>query len=136
MGLIDKIRAAIRGDSGPEQTLPQRVVAASVAELSYSQLDITEGFGDDVELGPDDWISTTPLNASVQDPTAVGLPPVGASDDEVYEVGSGLSEIRESVSIQNDGVYCPVCHIANTELAKLRSPCPRCGRPLLEFGWD
>ena len=105
-------------------------------EISYSQLDITESFGDEVELGPDDWIATTPLNATAQDPTAVGLPPVDADDDEVYEVGSSLSEIRESVLIPNDGVYCPVCHIANSELAKLRTPCPRCGRPLLQFGWD
>jgi len=136
MGLIDKLRAAIRGDSTPGQTRPQREAAALVAELSFTQLDITEGFGDEVELGPDDWIPTTPLNATAPDPAAVGLPLVGAGDDEVYGVGSRLSEIRESVSLQNDGVYCPVCHIANVESAKLRSPCPRCGRPLLKFGWD
>jgi len=136
MGLIDRLRVAIRSRSASDEARPPLDAAPPIAPVSYSQLDITEGFGDEVDLGPDDWISTTPLNASAQDPTAVGLPPVGASDDEVYEVGSRLSEIRESVSIQNDGVYCPVCHIANVELAKLRSPCPRCGRPLLKFGWD
>ncbi len=135
MGLIDKFRAAIRRDATPGENPPQRDPAAHF-EISYSQLDITEAFGDEVELGPDDWIPTTPLNISVQDPTAVGLPPVDSSADEVYDIASSLSEIRESASSQNDGVYCPVCHIANVELGKLRTPCPRCGRPLLEFGWD
>jgi hypothetical protein len=104
--------------------------------ISYSQLDITEGFGDNLSLAADDWISTSPLNSSVPDPQSVGLPPVGASDDEVYRIAERLSRIRESVPIPNDGVYCPICHIANVQLKRLRTPCPKCGRELLKFGWD
>ena len=109
------------------QTLPP-------GEISYSQLDITERFDDHLHLKPDDWIATVPLNKSVS--SGKGLPPVSASDDEVYRVAERLSRFRESVAIPNDGVYCPVCHIANIQLAKLHTPCPKCGRPLLKFGWD
>jgi hypothetical protein len=66
----------------------------------------------------------------------MGLPPAGAGADEVYRVASKLSELRESIPIPNDGVYCPVCHIANVDLGRLRKPCRKCGRALLKFGWD
>lgn len=104
--------------------------------ISFSQVDSTENFGDDQKLGPDDWIPTTPLNATTEQPESMGLPPPGAGPDEVYRVASGLSAIRESIPIPNDGVYCPVCHIANVDLGRLRTPCPKCGRELLKFGWD
>lgn len=104
--------------------------------ISFSQVDITERFGDNERLGPDDWIATTPLNATTDDPVSVGLPPIGADADEVYRVADRLSAIRESVSLPDDGVYCPVCHIANEDLGRLRKPCPQCSRPLLQFGWD
>ncbi len=103
-------------------------------EISYSQLDVTERFGDNLHLKSADWISTIPLNKSV--PDGKGLPPVDASADEVYKAAEKLSHFRESFSIPSDGVYCPVCHIANTQLAKLHTPCPKCGRALLRFGWD
>ena len=103
-------------------------------EISYSQFDITERFDDHLHLKPEDWISTVPLNKSV--PKGKGLPPVDASADDVYKAAERLSQFRESISIPSDGVYCPVCHIANTQLAKLRTPCPKCGRALLKFGWD
>ena len=103
-------------------------------ELSYSQLDITERFDDHLRLKPDDWIQTVAVNKSV--PNGKGLPPVDASADEVYKAAERLSRLRETISIPNDGVYCPVCHIANTQRAKLRTPCPKCSRPLLKFGWD
>jgi hypothetical protein len=102
----------------------------------FSQVDTTERFGDDQELGPDDWIATTPLNSMFNDPESMGLPPPGANENEVYRVASELSVLRESIPIQNDGVYCPICHIANVDLGKLRTPCPKCGRELLKFGWD
>jgi hypothetical protein len=105
-------------------------------QLSYSQLDITGSFGDNARLKPEDWISTVPLNKTNPNGQAVGLPSVDASDEEVYQFASRLSQFRESVPIANDGVYCPICHIANTDLAKLRMPCPKCGRALLKFGWD
>jgi hypothetical protein len=109
---------------------------APVEAMSYSQVDITETFGDDQRLGSDEWIATTPLNASTKNPESMGLPPKGADADEVYRVASKLSELRESIRIPNDGVYCPVCHIANVDLGRLRKPCPKCGRALLKFGWD
>jgi hypothetical protein len=107
-----------------------------VTALSYSQLDITEGFGADARLGPEDWIETTPLNRQIPNPQEMGLPSIEAGDEAVYEVASRLSLARESFSIGNDGVYCPVCHITNTQLARLRTPSPHCGSPLLKFGWD
>jgi hypothetical protein len=113
----------------PTQTMPP-------GQISYSQLDITETFGDNLRLKPEDWIQTVPLNKTTPSGQASGLPPVGASDEVVYEFGSRLSRLRESIPIPSDGVYCPICHIANIELAKLRTPCPKCGRALLKFGWD
>ncbi|MCR9202923.1 MAG: hypothetical protein NXI04_30120 [Planctomycetaceae bacterium] len=103
--------------------------------LSFSQLDITDRFDDNSSLGAEEWISTTPLNTSVPNPEASGLPSLDANNDEVYLMASTLSELRESIPIPDDGVYCPVCHIANTDLGKLKSPCPKCARPLLKFGW-
>jgi hypothetical protein len=105
-------------------------------QFSYSQLDITERFGDNLSLTEDDWITTSPLNSTTPNPQSVGLPSVGASDDEVYRIADRLSSIRESIPIPNDGVYCPICHIANVTLSRLRTPCPKCGRELLKFGWD
>ncbi len=109
---------------------------APIDAISYSQVDITEAFGDDQQLSPDEWISTTALNATDKNPESMGLPPAGAGADEVYRVASKLSELRESAPIPNDGVYCPVCHVANVDLGRLRTPCPQCGRALLKFGWD
>ena len=104
--------------------------------ISFSQLDITERFDDNQRLGTDEWIPTAPLNARLKNPESMGLPSPDTDTDEVYRVASRLSTLRESVPIPNDGVYCPVCHIANIDLRRLRTPCPQCGRPLLKFGWD
>ena len=110
------------------QTQPQAI--------SFSQVDITERFGDNVGLGPDDWIETTPLNLSIGDAEPMGLPSTSAGEDDVYRIASRLSQLRESIPIADDGVYCPICHIANVDIGKLHKPCPKCGRPLLKFGWD
>ena len=130
------ILSLLFGGCGNQPTPPSSATPQTMppGELSYSQLDITERFDDRLRLKPDDWIQTVPLNKSV--PNAKGLPPVDASTDEVYNAADKLSKLRESISIPSDGVYCPVCHIANTQLAKLRTPCPKCGRALLKFGWD
>ena len=104
--------------------------------ISFSQLDTTDRFGDNRALGLDDWIETSPLNASIGHPESMGPPPLGASDDETYGVADRLSRMRETIPMPDDGVYCPVCHIANIRLDFLRTPCPRCGRPLLKFGWS
>jgi hypothetical protein len=84
--------------------------------ISFSQVDITETSGDDERLSPEEWISTTPLNAMARDPESIGLPPIGADPDEVHRIASKLSELRESIPIPDDGVYCPVCHNANIDL--------------------
>jgi|SRR5579863_2045753 len=110
--------------------------AVPLEQFSFSQVDTTERFGDNLTLAADDWIGTSPLNATIPDAQSMGLPPVGASDDEVYRGADRLSQIRESIPIPDDGVYCPICHIANVQLARLRTPCPQCGRVLLKFGWD
>jgi hypothetical protein len=104
--------------------------------LSFSQLDIAEQFDDNQNLGADEWIATTPLNATVEDPASAGLPSLDSDSAEVYQIASALSELRESLPIPNDGVYCPICHIANVDIEKLRTSCPQCGRELLKFGWD
>jgi hypothetical protein len=103
--------------------------------ISYSQLDITERLYDDQNLGKDEWISTTPINSRIKKPGDSGLPSLDADSEEVYQAASKLSDLRESISIPGDGVYCPICHIANIDLKKLRTPCPKCGRKLLRFGW-
>ena len=105
-------------------------------QISYTQLDITERFGDNLTLSPEDWIETTALNSSVPDPESSGLPSTAAIEDEVFRIAAKLSLIRESINIPSDGVYCPICHIANTSISRLRTPCPKCGRELLKFGWD
>ncbi len=105
-------------------------------DILYTQLDVTEGFDDDRQLNPDDWIRTESLNGMTDDRETAGLPAKGADENEVYNIASNLSEIRESIELPNDGVYCPVCHIANVNLALLRHPCPQCDRDLLQFGWD
>src|SRR5688500_11084338 len=113
--------------ANPQSKEPQ---ALPPGEILFSQLDITERFDDNRRLKPEDWIPTVPLNKS--SPDGKGLPPVDASDNEVYQAAAKLSQLRESISIPSDGVYCPVCHIANTQLPKLRTPCPKCRRPLLK----
>lgn len=132
MGLLSFLFGGCGKQSAPHtkamtQTMPP-------GEISYSQVDITERFDDHLHLNPEDWISTVPLNKSVAN--GKGLPPVDASADEVYKAAAKLSQLRESISIPSDGVYCPVCHVANTQLTKLHTPCPKCGRALLKFGWD
>lgn len=105
-------------------------------ELSYIQVDITEGFHDNLPLGPDDWLATTPLNGFAGGhQSSSRLPRVGASQEETYRIAEQLSRIRERLVLRDDGVYCPICHIANLQVARLRTPCPKCGRPLLKFGW-
>jgi len=114
----------------------RKIQMLATEAISFSQLDITERFDDNRNLGADDWISTTPLNATIKNPESAGLPLPGADAEAVYRIASKLSALRESIPIPNDGVYCPICHIANVDLGKLRTPCPKCGRALLKFGWD
>ena len=105
-------------------------------KLYYSQLDITEHFGDNLRLKPDEWIATTPIKSHNQNPESIGLPPVGADESTVYAIGSKMSALRGQIVGLNDGVYCPICHIANIDIQKLHTPCPKCSRKLLQFGWD
>jgi hypothetical protein len=114
------------------------VYRVPIEKLRYTQLDITERFNDDSGMRIDEWISTTPLSSLVDDPNINGLPSPGASADLVYEIALEMSLQREAApqSTMNDGVYCPVCHIANVDRSRLHTPCPQCGRGLLSFGWD
>jgi len=102
--------------------------------LRFTQVDVTERFGDNSTLTVGDWIETVPINTLV--PDTQGLPATGATEQEVYSIASRLSQIRESIDLPNDGVYCPLCHIANVDLSRLRTPCPKCGKPLLQFDWN
>src|SRR5437870_13160543 len=88
---------------------PKTTQTMPPGQISYSQLDITESFGDNLRLKPEDWIATIPLNKTTPSGQASGLPPVEATDEEVYESASRLSQLRESILIRNDGVYCPIC---------------------------
>ncbi|HWA26210.1 MAG TPA: hypothetical protein VG734_11145 [Lacunisphaera sp.] len=117
-------------------TRKQTVTMIDPNELRFSQLDITERFDDQSRLKPDEWIQTTALNATLPNPEASGLPPKDAAPDSVYKIAADMSSIRERFAGRGDGVYCPVCHIANVDHAKLHAPCPKCGRKLLSFGWD
>ena len=112
----------------PEPPSPQRI--------GFSQIDSTEHFGDNERLGVEDWIATFPLNSRSPNPTSMGLPALGASDEETYRVAAYLSSARDHINVKADGVYCPICHIASISLSKLKTPCPKCSRPLLRFGWS
>jgi hypothetical protein len=113
-----------------------KVTMVDPQELRFSQLDITEQFGDQNRLTNEDWIATVALNSKTPDPVSRGLPSLSATPDEIYATAAKLSAMREQFVGSGDGVYCPVCHIANVEHAKLHAPCPKCGRKLLSFGWD
>ena len=82
-----------------------------VGDVSFS-VDTTERFGDNLSLGPDDWIETSPLNSEIPDPehglaTARlqarlwSMPPRRAS-----RASGTTSRFRTMASIS------PVCHIA------------------------
>ena len=89
--------------------------------IRFTQTDITERFGDNLSLGPDDWTETVPRNNRTKDPASANV-------DEIYAVASRLSALSEKFNIPDDGVYCPVCHIATVSLNRLHQPCPKCGR--------
>ena len=113
----------------------RKIVQMAPQDISYSQVDITETFGDHLRPSPDEWVQTVPLNSGIDDPESQGLPSKTATAEEVYRIAEGLSAIREAITVETDGVYCPVCHIANIDLGRLKSPCPKCNRELLKFGW-
>jgi len=122
--------------SGTLTLILRQIEMVGTDEISFSQLDVTERFDDHLNLDAEDWIPTIPLNSEVPDPESSGLPSPDAAPEEVYEFALKLSALREQIPIPNDGVYCPICHIANIDLEKLKTPCPQCERPLLKFGWD
>lgn len=106
-----------------------------VNTLNYSQVDFTEYFDQHLTLSKEEWVPTIPINAMLGHDNQGNLPPLDASDHEIYRVALSLSEIRKQFQIADDGVYCPVCHIANIDIAHLGKECPKCARPLLAFGW-
>lgn len=112
-----------------------KVVWMSPQDIHYSQLDITETFDDPLRISSDEWVETIPLNSMVDLPESQGLPSKSAMPEEVYQIAQKLSAIRETFNVDTDGVYCPVCHIANSDLGRLKTPCPKCNRELLKFDW-
>ena len=113
-----------------------RVQSASPGEIRFTQLDITDDFGPPAGASRDTWIDTVAINTRTDAGGKSGLPPADATEDEVYEAAPRMSAIREEIGVEGDGVYCPACHIANIDYARLGEPCPRCSRGLLAFGWD
>ena len=113
----------------------RKITMVNPKELSFSQVDIIDQFDDNAKLGPDVWIETKPLNAKIENPETAGLPSINATSEDVYKIAFKMSMLRESFPIPNDGVYCPICHLANVDIGKLHAPCPKCGRELLKFGW-
>src|SRR6185503_14381510 len=101
-----------------------KVTKVDPKEIRFSQLDITERFGDQKRLAKEEWIATIALNSKMPDPVARGLPSRSATPEEVYATAARLSAMRERFVGSGDGVYCPVCHIANVDHAKLHAPCP------------
>ena len=98
--------------TSPEQSITPEAI-------SFSQVDMTDRFGDNLALQPNDWIETAPLNARIKNPKSMGLPPSGATEEDAYRVADRPSRLRESMHIANDGGYCPICHITNTQLSLL-----------------
>jgi hypothetical protein len=121
--------------SGRLDVYVARVESVDPGEVGFTQLDITEEFGVPPGASRDDWIETSPINTQAGAEGVRGLPPLTADNDEVYAAAVELSAIREEVGVEGDGVYCPTCHIANVDFARLHEPCPRCSRGLLAFGW-
>lgn len=70
-------------------------------------------------------------NSELED---MGIPLEYTPANEVYEIATNLSKNRARVKDDRDGVYCPICHIGHVDISKLGKPCPKCGRPLLQFG--
>ena len=114
----------------------EKVEMLDPSTLSFSQVDFTEYFDQNQALAPGDWVPTIPINEMLGNDNKGNLPALGSSDHEIYRVALGLSEIREQFQVPDDGVYCPVCHIANVDIANLGKECPKCARPLLAFGWS
>jgi hypothetical protein len=112
----------------------EKIEYLPAGELNFTQVDVTERFDDHLSLSKDEWVETVPINKFVEG-RPENLPAVDASEEEVYRIASELSRIRESFRVASDGVYCPICHIANVDIENLRTPCPRCRLPLLAFGW-
>ena len=104
--------------------------------LNFTQVDFTEYFDQNLSLSPEEWMPTMPMNKMVGHDNGGNLPAIDASDHEIYRIALSLSEIREQFQVPDDGVYCPICHIANIDISNLGKECPKCERPLLAFGWS
>jgi hypothetical protein len=53
-----------------------------------SKTGICDVDGRHLSVGDDDWIGTFALNSLIPNPTTMGLPAVGTSDDETYQVAA------------------------------------------------
>jgi hypothetical protein len=122
-------------DMWPFKRKPRTSDQPPTDALSFSQLGVTETLGSKFRPTENGWVHTSALDEMTPDPQAHGLPPRGASDEAVYAYFDQFSRLRDIFATETDGVYCPICQIANYSIAKLRTPCPKCNRPLLRFDW-
>jgi len=112
-----------------------RLTKSERAEF-YGQLDVIEPERD-VKMTSSDWVQTVPIIVNDDYRETLGYAHKDDSPEEVYERAMMLSMVRnQHIKDDSDGVYCPLCHIANIELSKQGDPCPQCERPLLRFGWN
>ena len=114
----------------------KKVETVYPSTLNFTQLDMTETCGPPQTAGPDDWVKTSPILASLKKEVVTNLPPLDSLSGVIYERAAELSSIREEFDDLGDGAYCPICHIANVDGDKVAQPCPKCSRPLLAFGWN
>ena len=114
----------------------KKVDLVPTEEFLFTVVDIVETVSEGSGFGKDDWVATTPIIKVLGVDHKKGLPSSDVPDGEIYAIAVGLSEIREEFQIATDGVYCPICHIANIDRQRLRTPCPKCGRELLLFDWN
>lgn len=115
----------------------RKSVLVNPSGVQFSQLDILQG---QPKPKQDEWAPTTAISTLIAEPEKSGLPNKQATPDEIHAIATRFSQKRERImarldKTQEDGVYCAVCHIANTDIELLHMPCPQCGRELLEFGW-
>lgn len=127
-------------DNKPQKP-EQNIEMVDPLSIKVSQLDMTEHEHAKAGLSADDWAPTIAINTQMTNPEQHGLPPENAGIEVIYATGLNLSALRQNMLLKtdlerDDGVYCPICHIASIDISKLGTPCPKCNRNLLQFGWE
>jgi hypothetical protein len=113
----------------------KKIERIDLSKVSFTQVDFTESFGDNLKLKPEDWITTIPINSNCPNTESMGLPPLDANSDQVYVIAEYLSLLRGQITGLNDGVYCPICHMANNEIKKLHEFISNCFEVEVKAGY-